>query len=373
MLFKKLKFFRTNNVLWLKNKNISNVNAIDDVNRVENDPALRLDIDVGRLSEVDVRSRDQSFRYGELLLCRIINSLRNSEKQSVRLVKLEKNGVFRTRQMEIFHEHIVNKSRFLNEHKFNLSFNLKYARVDFKRVSLYEFVCLKDQLAVSSHFSIITLVPLLLEMEKSSRVMECGTGSGSMTLFLSERLGADGILHTFEIGEAKALRAKHHFKVWKESYDLTVDDEAKRWPKNVLYGCLDICSPEAVKLEQTLANFYDSIYLDMANIHMALERSYKLLKIGGVLVVNTMQLTQVLKCLNEIDRKRLPLEKELIIEPSNRFWEMRKFNTNQKLDQTYESLNWVTRLEDRFSEKYKRGGLFFNYWQGYLVKFRKIK
>jgi len=29
-------------------------------------------------------------------------------------------------------------------------------------------------------------------------------------------------------------------------------------------------------------------------------------------------------------------------------------------------------LEDRFNEKLKRGGLFFNYWSGFLIKLRKV-
>ncbi len=38
-----------------------------------------------------------------------------------------------------------------------------------------------------------------------------------------------------------------------------------------------------------------------------------------------------------------------------------------------DSLKWTCRLEDRFVEKFKRGGAWFNYWSGFLIKLRKIK
>ena len=60
----------------------------------------------------------------------------------------------------------------------------------------------------------------------------------------------------------------------------------------------------------------------------------------------------------------------LEIEPSNRFWELRRIH-EQSGD--YDPLKWTCRLEDRFVEKFKRGGTWFNYWSGFLIKFRKVK
>ena len=41
-------------------------------------------------------------------------------------------------------------------------------------------------------------------------------------------------------------------------------------------------------------------------------------------MINALHLTQILKCLNRVKEKKIHLENEIIIEPSNRFWEIRK-------------------------------------------------
>ena len=91
--------------------------------------------------------------------------------------------------------------------------------------------------------------------------------------------------------------------------------------------------------------------------------------------------------LNNLDKYKLAYDIELVIEPSNRLWELRKIKiknhkktpesqnlveTNEDNIEIDEALNWSCRLEDRFHEKFKRGGLFFNYWSGFLIKIRKI-
>lgn len=208
-------------------------------------------------------------------------------------------------------------------------------------------------------------------------MLECGTGSGSMTLFLSQRLGQTGLLHTFDVSTQRQLKAAQYFQDWKTSYDLRPSGE--KWPSNVKFGCLNF--NEDTSLYERYRNFYDSIYLDMAEIHLGLLKAYELLRPGGVLVMNCLHLSQLLKCLNLLEKRGISgLNKELVIEPSNRLWEMRRIRTrnvsepiNPEEAALFDHLNWTLRLEDRFDEKFKRGGLFFNYWQGYLVKFRKIE
>ena len=84
--------------------------------------------------------------------------------------------------------------------------------------------------------------------------------------------------------------------------------------------------------------------------------------------------------LNLIEYCGLGLETELVLEPNNRLWELRKIklkekNINSSIQSNLENslLDWTCRLEDIFIEKFKRGGMWFNYWPGYLCKLRKIK
>lgn len=317
--------------------------------------------------DIDLDSKDlfspkcnglKPFKSNELIVAKIFDKSKKYENQSCRLFKLEQNGIFRTKLIDIFHEHIIYKS-LINQ---RVTFEVASRIVDFRRPSLYEYISLKEQQAVSSHFSIVTLVPLLLEIGKNSKVLECGTGSGSMSLFLSEHLGNNGCLHTFDINKLKSQKAKKSFIEWKNSYDLWAGE---KWTDNVKFGFMDFNGDN--RWADQMPEFYDAIYLDMADLSQGIQQAYKMIKKDGVLVVNAMHLTQIISCLNAILNKKIAFQLELVMEPANRFWELRKVKQNDS------PLAWTSRLEDRFSEKYKRGGLYFNYWQGFLAKFRKLK
>ena len=352
------------------------------------------------------------FKFNELLMCRqsIGVKKRKGPKETYvcKMVQLEPNGIFRNKDISIFHEHIVSKSSLMTSGDdggggdqaskgrtdLSVSFSLMDVNVHFKRPTLYEYVALSDQRAVSSHFSIITLAPMLLELNKSSRLLECGTGAGSMTLFLSSHLGADtGMLHTFEQSEEKALYAKGKFLRWKSSYDLRASggglsaapaaSSEQVWPNNVKFGVGNICEARFV---DNYVDYYDAIYLDMSDLSQAVLHLYKTLKVYGVIVVNAMHMTQILKVLNVIDRHGLALKCECVIEPANKFWELRKVqqrttNQEQSVDTSSSigsnsdssELDWTCRLEDTRDERTKRGGIFFNYWPGFLLKLRRVE
>lgn len=314
-------------------------------------------------------SNNQPFRIDELIVCKSITKIDWLDKVHTRLIKLKPNEIYRGIRFDILHEHIIDKSR--RDLTKDVSFNLFSNSVTFSRPSLYEFNVLKEQAAVSSHYSIISMVPMLLEIGKNSRVLECGTGSGTMTLFLSERIGHSGLIHTFDIGRYKVEAAKEHFWRWKSHYDLSVGRDSEKWPSNVRFGVRDLCNEE---LSNDYTEFYDAIYLDMGDLDKAVLKAYKLLKLNGVLVMNALHLTQVMSVMNSVKKNRLGLENEIIMEPNNRLWEMRPIKTKSRsadIQSESDVLDWTCRLEDRFVEKYKRGGMFFNYWSGFLIKFRK--
>ncbi len=314
------------------------------------------------------------FKPSELLVCKTIQRNLGSKKLKkfrVKLIQLKQGEILHTPVADIFHQHIIDKSQL--EYTNDVSFNFLSDTISFSRPTLYEYISLKEQTAVSSHYSIISLVPMLLEIGRSSRVLECGTGSGSMTLFLSERLGSTGLLHTFDIASHKSLAAKKYFCKWKESYDLSRVEE--KWPSNVKFGVKNLCEKG---FDKSYDEFYDAIYLDLGEIDKAVLTAYKVLKLNGVIVMNALHLTQAIRVLNVIRENQLGLEQEIIVEPANRVWEMRKVTTGNKevafeLDGRDGRLDWTCRLEDRYDEKFKRGGLFFNYWSGFLIKLRKIK
>lgn len=127
------------------------------------------------------------FQFNEILLCKNYKKISSKKyKFSQRLIKLKPNVIFQNKTFDIFHEYIKFNSEYnlLNKNESTVNFKMYSDWITFKRPTLYEYILLKEQQAVSSHFSIISLVPMLLEIKPSSKVLECGTGSGSMTMFL---------------------------------------------------------------------------------------------------------------------------------------------------------------------------------------------
>ncbi len=188
------------------------------------------------------QKNDYSFKYNELLVCKVFDEKKNG--YSTRMFALKKDGLFTLNHFNIFHEHIIYKSlcKMSSRRDFNVTFDLLSKRYDFKRPTLYEYASLKLQTAVSSHFSILALAPVLLELGKNTKVLECGSGSGTMTLFLSQHLGNTGTLHTFDLDRNKVVKAKQFFWDWKNSFDSSVICSGDRWPCNVKFGVVDFCN-----------------------------------------------------------------------------------------------------------------------------------
>lgn len=173
----------------LNNQNVSN-----------NGEPVRADVSIDQKHQIDLdlnenpkssyeeaieNKNNVSFKYNELLICKVFNE--GKHNYSNRMFVLKENGIFSLRYFNIFHEHIIYKSlsKTTEERRnFNVTFELLSKRFEFKRPTLYEYANLKSQTAVSSHFSILSLAPILLELGKNTKVLECGTGSGTMTLFL---------------------------------------------------------------------------------------------------------------------------------------------------------------------------------------------
>jgi predicted O-methyltransferase YrrM len=310
-------------------------------------------------SSLDIENlENKPFQYNELILMTQSTKTNKISKKSNRLIQLKPNSIEYGRTLEIFHDHIIAKSKI--EKKSNITFKfMNSLTLNFKRPSLFEFLRLKNQeTGVSSHFSILTLVPFLLNVGQNCRVLEAGTGSGCMSLCLSERLGTDGILHSFDVNPKSTINARQDFNKWRQSFNIS--NESNPWPDNVKFNHSNILETE---LSERFNDFYDAIYLDMSALDLAIHKVYRLLKPGGLIVINGMHLTQIIKCLKMIDTNKIPLVNESILQPNNIFWDCHKISVSD---------DYTCREEDKLLQKNKHGGLLFNYWPGFLAKFRKI-
>lgn len=189
-------------------------------------------------------------------------------------------------------------------------------------------------------------------------MLESGTGNATMTLFLSQQLGKNAHLHSYDIKPTQLV--EKNYATWKNNYDLTHDFDEK-WFSNVKFHQGDV---GAIDFDKSFEGYFDCLYFDMAETERAVGNCYRLLKRNGVIVLNTMHLTQIMKTLRTVKNLDLKLETEAIIEPMNRLWKVASIDRER-----HDELNFVCRVDDDIQEtKYLR-----HYWQGFLVKFRKTE
>jgi tRNA A58 N-methylase Trm61 len=314
------------------------------------------------------RRFSKAFCADELILYRV---LRKDKKGTInttskKVVTLKEKGIIKTKFLEIFHEHIIGRTD--EECTFKI-FDDDKTLVKVKRPSIDEYMNGMSALAISSQFSVLSLVPFLLEIDKNSKILESGTGNGCMTLNLSKHLqGTTGEIHTFDVTEQKVMNAQANFTTWVNSYNRTNSD---KWPNNAKFFVGNITD---YRFDEKYNEYYDAIYLDFCNLQSALKNVTELLRPNGVIIVNCMQLLQIVDCLNMIAKHKLNLKNEIILEPSNRLWDIQKplypRNDDYSLHRD-SSLDLVYKCRLQNAEKENGGGLTNN-WAGFLMKLRKV-
>lgn len=336
-----------------------------------------------------VKTNDNDvFIQGELVLASLFTKkpIKDKKKSSIRtryptssrkLVLLNEKEILKTKYFDIMHKHIIDRN--VNNCNFEIlpcQSQSEGLYVNIKRPSLYEYVTYVPQRAVQSQYVVLAIVPFLLEIDRGKKILESGTGNGCMTMFLSQYLNDNcgGLIHTFDKQQnAQESSAEKYYKYWKTSYDKR--NKENKWLENIKFFNEDIYN---YQFSSEFNEFYDIVYLDLPIPKLAVKNIYKLIKINGILVVNTMQLTQILQLLNFIRDENYNLVQEIVIEPSSRLWNIRHLqNTrNNTSDSTTNELNdpfsFVCRVENEDDNKFKRYGLFSPHWPGFLVKFRKV-
>ena len=264
------------------------------------------------------------FLSNEIAIAQIRHSKYDKNTAGIsRMFKLSEEKIFKTKYFDIFHKHIINRSANQCLIKLQPPDSTEYITISFKRPNLYEYISNNPSVAVPSQFSILSFVPFLLELDKDKKILESGTGNCNMTLFMSQYLDAEkgGLIHTFDIRVPDI--AEGFYNQWKDNYNLRSSDNTNnKWFDNVKFFCSNI---ETHEFSEDFNDFYDIVYLDLASVHFAIKNVYKVLRTNGVIVINTMHLTQVIKCLKIIEDEKFSLVTEVIIEPSTRLWEIERY------------------------------------------------
>ncbi|XP_041966146.1 tRNA (adenine(58)-N(1))-methyltransferase, mitochondrial [Alosa sapidissima] len=182
-----------------------------------------------------------------------------------------------------------------------------------RRPSLEEFTLYMKRGPTISYPKDCAAMLTMMDVNEGDSVLESGSGSGAMSLFLSRAVGSKGRVLSVEVRDDHHRRAALNYKRWRTSWSLRRGED---WPDNVQFHKADLQTAGPL-----LTGWgFNSMALDMVNPHLVLPAALPHLHPGAVCAVYLANVTQIVDLLEGIRCSKLPLVCERIIEVQYRDW-----------------------------------------------------
>lgn len=182
------------------------------------------------------------------------------------------------------------------------------------RPSLEDYVLEMPRQATPTYPKDAATIAFMLDLAPGMRVLEAGSGSGGLALYLARAVGPAGQVISTDLNPRHLHQAQHNLLAY-ESWD------------NVLFHLGDVLQYELPP--QSL----DGIALDLMEPWNLLDHLVPALHPDRSLVTYLPNLTQVVHLLEELRRRNLPLRHHRTIEVTHREWEIRPPVAHPKFQQ----------------------------------------
>ncbi|KAJ0008777.1 hypothetical protein NQD34_016192 [Periophthalmus magnuspinnatus] len=181
-----------------------------------------------------------------------------------------------------------------------------------RRASLEDYVLFMRRGPAISYPKDAATLLMMMDVTEGDCVLEAGSGSGALSLFLSRAVGTSGKVVSVEVREDHLKRAVLNYKQWRTSWELR---RGQPWPDNVQFVHADLCTTPVLEDWG-----FHAVALDLINPHLVLSTVIPHLHSGAVCAVYLANITQVIDLLEGLRCLRVPLLCERIVELPVRDW-----------------------------------------------------